>query len=254
MFAVQEDLLHADGAPPARERAGRRRTTLFILCSPRPRVGRTLIARMLTEFLVADGRSAEAFDLNPDDPVLSDFLPEQTTPVAIGDTFGQMALFDRLIIADGRPKVIDVAHTLFEPFFDLMSEINFVAEAKLRAIDIVILYVAENHARSAEAFLKLQRRFDGVMLVPVHNQAVEAYDIDEFPVARADGAPMVVAALTSHLQGIVDRPGFSFAAYLGQTADAPTGLGAWIGRIFIAFRDLELRLLLGQFSEFLRKA
>lgn len=254
MFVAEEDLLHAEAPPPAKERAGRRRTTLFILCSPRPRVGRTLIARMLTEFLLADGRQAEAFDLNPGDPALSDFLPAHTTPVAIGDTFGQMALFDHLIIADGRPKVVDVGHTHFDPFFDLMDEINFLAEAKLRAIDIVILYVAENHARSAEAFLRLQRRFPGVLLVAVHNQAIEAYDIDEFPAAESDGLPMQVAALSPHLQGVVERPGFSFAAYLAEVADAPTGLSAWIGRIFIAFRDLELRLMLEQFGEFFRKA
>ena len=35
---------------------------------------------------------------------------------------------------------------------------------------------------------------------------------------------------------------------------AHTDRSAWIGRIFIAFRDLELRLLLGQFSELFRKA
>src|SRR5215469_14078161 len=78
------------------------RTPVFLICSPRPRVGKTLIARLLTEFFLFDGRSAAAFDTSPNDTSLSHYLPEWTIPATISDIKSQMALFDRLIINDGR--------------------------------------------------------------------------------------------------------------------------------------------------------
>ena len=53
-----------------------RRTPVFIVCSPLPRVGKTLVARLLVEFFVADERPVAAFDLNPDGYALAAQAPE----------------------------------------------------------------------------------------------------------------------------------------------------------------------------------
>ena len=55
-----------------------RRTPIFIVTSSRPRVGKTLIARALTEYFCAQNRPVAAFDVNPDEFNLIDHLPAYT--------------------------------------------------------------------------------------------------------------------------------------------------------------------------------
>ena len=94
-----------------------RRTPIFIVTSSRPRVGKTLIARALTEYFLAQGRPVAAFDVNPDDFKLMDHLPAYTAAASIDDTRGEMALFDQLAAEDEVPKVVDLGHYPFERFF-----------------------------------------------------------------------------------------------------------------------------------------
>jgi hypothetical protein len=57
------------------------------------------------------------FDLNPGGDALTDYFPRLARPIDLGDIKGQMAMFDRLIAADGRAKVVDVSHASFARFF-----------------------------------------------------------------------------------------------------------------------------------------
>ena len=43
---------------------------------------------------------------------------------------------------------------------------------------------------------------------------------------------------------VTERPGFSFASYSFNATDTTTELYGWTKRVFLEFRDLELRLLL----------
>jgi hypothetical protein len=252
MFTADGALL--DRPPLGAHRDALRRAPVFVVCSPRPRVGRTLIARLLTEFFVADGRNPVAFDANPDDPVLARCLPDLATRSAIGQTMNQMALFDRLIMADGHPKIVDLAPELFQGFFDLMAEIDFVAEARSRGIETVLLFIAENHARSADACERLYQRFPSATVVQVRNESLATYGFDDFPLLEDGAAALNIPALSPMLAGVIDRPGFSFAEYVEKHAEFPTGLHAWIVRAFIAFRDLELRLMLEEFGTLFQRA
>ncbi len=72
-----------------------RTTPVFILCSPRPLVGKTLIARQLSEFLLLKNGGVAAFDINLKEPSLLEFLPRITETAEVDDTFGKMALMDR---------------------------------------------------------------------------------------------------------------------------------------------------------------
>jgi len=74
-------------------------TPLYVVCSPCRGVGKTLVSRLLTEFYVLDRRPVAAYDLADEGPQLADYLPQFTTISDIGDIFGQMAFFERLIAA-----------------------------------------------------------------------------------------------------------------------------------------------------------
>jgi hypothetical protein len=136
-----------------------RRTPVYIVCSPRPAVGKTLIARALTEFLVLQRGAVTAFDINLREPSLLNYLPGVTETALISDTFGQMALMDRLIVNDGVPKVIDLGFHAFDDFFKIISEIGFMKEADRRGVDPIVLFIPDRDRASIMAWQCCARRF-----------------------------------------------------------------------------------------------
>ena len=245
----------APGAVPdsAKEGTGAgARSPVMIVCSPRPRVGRTLVARLLVDYFLVDNRAVVAFDANPNDPVLSDYLPGHAIPATIADTRGQMALFDRLILNIGTPKVVDLAADQFGHFFDILDQIDFVAEARQRAIDTVILYVTEDHPRSVDAYHRILARFPKATVVPVHNEIFESMRATGQSHPARGAMPVHISQLPTLLFGVIYRPGFSISDFLKRPSEFPTMLHKWTSQPFIAFRDLELRLAMADFLPLFR--
>ena len=107
-------------------------TPVYIICSPRPMVGKTLLARLLSEFLLLKDGAVSAFDINLKEPSLLEYLPRVTETADIADTFGKMQLMDRLIVHDGVAKVVDLGFHAFDEFFRMTNEIGFLKEAVRR--------------------------------------------------------------------------------------------------------------------------
>ena len=231
-----------------------RRTPIFIVTSSRPRVGKTLIARALTEYFCAQNRPVGAFDVNPDEFKLIDHLPAYTAAASLNDTRGEMALFDQLVLEDAVPKVVDLSHQLLDRFFSVMQQIDFMAEVRRRAIAPMVLFVADPDERSRRGYAMLKDRFPGLPLVPVLNESVQrvgAYRA-HFPPTRLGGEPVSIPALSPVVRSVVDRQNFSFVTYVQKTNDKTSELYEWMGRVFISFRELEVRLLLGEITPQLR--
>jgi hypothetical protein len=223
-----------------------RQKSIYIVCSPRQRVGKTLIARVLTEFILIDGRSAIAFDLNPNNAVLYGFLPRFAALADLTTTRGQMALFDELIAEDEVTKVIDLGDETYDKFFTLVRQIGLVDEARRREIQVIALFIGDPDPRSAQSYAALYRSLPRLALVPVHNEqiaSVQSY-MENFP-SPAPGEPALrVSVLSPFLKSFIEKPGFSFDDYLERQDTGRTELHEWIERTFMQFRELELRLLL----------
>jgi hypothetical protein len=231
----------------------RRRTPVFIVASPRPQVGKTFIARLLVDFLRLQGDDPLAFDLNPGGDALRDYLPGLAVASDVEDIHGQMALFDRLIVHDGTPKVVDVGSASFERFFTIAQQIRFIEGAQRRSIDPMILFAADPHPVAVKAYADLQRRFPSAIVVAVFDDAiVKGRKLrDKFPFTRTAAVPLQIAALSPLLKAQVEQPSCSFVDVHDQLPiEIPVGLGyelrAWTRRTFLEFRELELRLLLEQ--------
>ena len=225
-----------------------RRTPIFIVASPRPRVGKTLLARALVEYLYGQRRPVSAFDINPDNFALLERLPPFTAAASIHDTRGEMALFDQLVMPDLVPKVIDLGHAQFDRFFTVMQAINFCAETRRKAIVPMVLFVADPDQRARQGYAMLRDRFPDLPLIPVLNEAVPvvARYGGNFPPTPRGGSPVGVPALTPALRGVIDRLNFTFIGYLSKTTDPTAELYQWAWRLFLIFRELEVRLLLGE--------
>lgn len=237
--------------PAGRPRGGKAWTPLFIVASPRPRSGKTFLARLLIDFLHVDDGGARAFDLNPGESALAEQPMTLAVRADIASIEGQMALFDRLIVEDGVAKVIDLGNTMFERFFDLMDEIDFVQEASRRAVEPVILYPAETHPASPHAYCRLRRRFPDLIVVPVLNEAIlKGQRVrDAFPFVRAAAVPLQIPLLAPALKRYADQPHYSFADFHNKLPEEiPEGLAvelrSWTRRAFLELREFELRLLL----------
>src|SRR6201984_3345966 len=98
-------------------------TPVYIICSPRPQVGKTLIARLLSEFLLLKNGKVVSFDINLKEPSLLDYLPDITETADVIDTYGKMQLMDRIIVDDGIAKVIDLGFHAFDEFFTMSEQI-----------------------------------------------------------------------------------------------------------------------------------
>jgi hypothetical protein len=226
------------------------RTPVFVICSPLERVGKTFIARLLAEFFVADGRRVECFDLGGGHPSLVDYLPDRTILSTVGDTQGQMAVFDRLIQADATPKVVDLGHGAFERFFTLVGQVGFAEEAQRHGVQVVVLFVTSPSPLAARAYAALQHWLPGLILVPVQNEALgRSFAAAEFPASGGASLSLRIPQLATGLHRIVLPPSFSFADFrLGKMTNISEGyrseLESWVRRVFVEFRELELRLLL----------
>jgi hypothetical protein len=231
-----------------------RRTPVFIVTSSRPRVGKTLVARALTEYFCAQHRPVQAFDVNPEEFQLVDHLPVYTAAASVNDTRGEVALFDRLILEDNVPKVVDLGHLPFERFFSVMEQIGFTNELRRRAIAPLVLFLADSDERARQGYAMLFDRFQELPLVPIFNEILPqvARCRAAFPLTRLGGEPIYIPALTPVVRSVVERRSFSFISYVQKTNDPTSELFDWMRRVFLSFREIEVRLLLGEITPRLR--
>lgn len=234
------------------------RHSVTIVASPRPRVGKTLVARLLTDFHAHEGRKVVAFDLNAGEGTLAQFLPEYTKVAELSDINGQMALFDRLIADDGTTKVVDLGDAAFEQFVAVASRIGFAEEAHKRGIAPAMLFTIAPDRTSVEAYRGLRSRLPQVTLLPLHNEMLgQAQHRDKYPIRGTDAAMLHVPALALGLRRYIDKPPFSFSqARLAAATDIPLDvhleLQRWLRKIYLEFRELELRLMLADLQSSIR--
>src|SRR3984885_13416264 len=172
-------------------------TPVYIICSPRPLVGKTLIARLLSEFLLLKDGTLTAFDINLKEPSLLEYLPRITETADVDNTFGKMQLMDRVIVNDGVAKVIDLGFHAFDEFFRMSEEIGFIKEAARRGVTPIILFVADTDRVSARGHDTLLQLIPPSALVTVDNEYVVR---GELPVAFSHGRLLRIAALPAFLK------------------------------------------------------
>jgi hypothetical protein len=215
-------------------------TPVYIVCSPRPMVGKTLLARLLSEFLLLKNGTVTSFDINLKEPTLVDYLPRTTETADVVDTYGKMQLMDRLIVDDGIGKVIDLGFHAFDEFFKMSHEIGFIKEAARRRVAPIVLFMADTDRVSMRGHDMLLDQIPPSALIVVDNEYVVR---GELPSAMGHGRVLPVGALPRFLKTYIDRVTFSFTDYLRSEKDSSTELHQWIRRNYLIFRDLEMRLI-----------
>src|SRR3954447_25728231 len=194
-------------------------TPVYIICLPRPQVGKTLLARLLSEFLLLKNGTVTAFDINLKEPSLLEYLPKVTETADVIDTFGKMQLMDRLIVDDGLAKVIDLGFHAFDEFFKMTDELGLLKEAARRHVTPMIVFVAETARVSARSHEMLRQQIPRMNLITVDNEFIIR---GELRPPMAGGRLLRLPALPGFLKTYVDRLSFSFTGYLRQEKDTST--------------------------------
>ncbi len=222
---------------------------IYIVCSPSRQVGKTLLARLLAEHYLAEGRPLAAVDLADEGPRLSDFLPDHTRIANIDDVQGQMQLFDGLLEDNTMVKVIDVSYRAFKSFFTVASKINLFAEARRRSIEPLILFLIDPDPDTAKAYGWLRQRFKGTALLPVRNLLV-AKGLPHgttFAHASTIAVSLEIPVLSPATRSLVARERFSFAEMDRHASDrAREELRTWLRRMRCQLREIELGLICEQ--------
>jgi hypothetical protein len=169
-----------------------------------------------------------------------------------------MALFDRLIADDDTTKVVDLGHEVFASFFAVAKQIGFAEEARRRGITPTILFMITPDSPSVEAYRDLRTRLAHATLTPVHNGFLgTAQHRDRYLTVGSGAAQLKFPALAPGLRRYIEKPPFSFSeSNLANAKDIPLDthieLQRWLRKIYVEFRELDLRVLLADLQSSIR--
>ncbi len=149
--------------------------TVHIICSDQHRNGKTLLARLLVDFLMLDGRDPFCIDTDTPDGPLRAFFPGRTALADFAAIKGQMKLFDTILAAPGRDYVIDLPARHTEAFFHTARDLDFFAECRNAGFRVFVFYVVDNSFASLKAAYALQRDGKSDLFVPVRNMLVRSH-------------------------------------------------------------------------------
>lgn len=254
MYGVLQTRDRVAWPEPAPHLLGRRTsrpTQVYLVCSARARVGKTLLARLIVEFCRADCQPVTAYTIDPIDIALNDFLPGISTAISLDETRGQMTLFDRLVMDDATTKVVDLSHKAVDKFFTLAYDIEFAAEARARGIDVIVAFLADPSDLAQRTYTALRARFPEFTFVPVFNDAVgRGISFHTmFPASSGGVQALTVPQLSPGALAIADHAPFSFADFLLRPPpNLPRNLldeiETFVKRAHRQLRETELSLLL----------
>ena len=235
-----------------------RRTLVFFVCSPHGRTGVTTAARLLTDYYLSRGAPVEGFDTDSREPCYALRFPKLARVVDLGDVRGQIALFDRLLIADDTPKIVDVWSRSFDQLFSTIAEIGFLEEARRAGVEPIVLFQTDGSHTAASNARLLTTTWPDLWLTAIHNEGAAPLAPDA-PAILANypmRGKLVIPSLESAIARALDDVDLSLSDFLREPPPQMSivvraALKAWIFPIFTQFQSFELRLSL-QSSRFLR--
>jgi hypothetical protein len=189
--------------------------TVYITASDQHRNGKTLLARLLADYLLLDGRDPFMIDTDAPDGPLRTFFPGRTVLADFAVMQGQMKLFDTIVASPGRDYVVDLPARHTDGFFKAVSELNFFEEVHKAGFRIIVFYVVDRSVASLKAARAVQK-FPGIdLFVPVENQHVGTL----WPKSEGD---LVLPALPQALAIAISDKRFSLRSFvLGDMQQLP---------------------------------
>jgi hypothetical protein len=224
-------------------------TRFHIVCSDQPRNGKTLVARLLCDYLILSRRAPHIFDPATSPGGLRSYFPARASRVDLSTTTGQIALFDRALSQPLHDSVVDLPAHQLNSLADLMRHIGFGQESHTPGVEVVILFVADRSVDSLLAGRKLRGLLRPARFIVVKNEAILLAEFERLARFLYDGlareGQLIVPKLDGAVTAAVEDKTFSFRRFAEEeprgTPDQVTrGIEAFLGRVFRQFEVLGL--------------
>ena len=189
--------------------------TVYITASDQHRNGKTLLARLLADYLLLDGRDPFMIDTDAPDGPLRKFFPGRTVLADFEKMHGRMKLFDTILASPGRDYVVDLPARHTFDFFKAVEELHAFEEMKRLGFRVIVFYIVDRTAASLRT-AKLFQKFPNIdLFVPVENQHVGSF----WPKIEGD---LVIPALPQKLAIALSDKRFSLRSFvLGDVQQLP---------------------------------
>jgi hypothetical protein len=181
--------------------------TVYIVASDQHRNGKTLLARIIADYLLLDGRDPFLIDTDAPDGPLRAFFPGRTALADFAAITGQMKLFDTILAAPGRDYVIDLPVRHMENFFAAERDLNFFRECHTQGFRVFLFYIVDNSFTSQKLARALQNHPGVDLFVPVRNMMVRSSWVEE------DGA-LTLPFLSAPVASAISNRRFSLRSFV----------------------------------------
>ncbi len=224
---------------------------VYVVCSDRARNGKTLLARLYADFLLAVGRDPLIIDADSPNGKAAGYFPDRSIIVDLDRVEGQMTAFDTILMMPERDYIFDLPARVFSRFFNVVEELNFIDESRAAGLEIIVLYIVEPSLASLKTAKDVYISYPLDRFIAVRNEAF-GHVLDRYEEAKiyfdisAYGEIAMPEASKAAMEA-VDAPGFSFSALMkGEEydLDAATArrLRGFAQIIFGQIRDIQLKL------------
>lgn len=216
--------------------------TIYLVCSDRDGNGKTLLARILIDFLLANDRDPFCFDLGAPRGKLRGYFPGRTALVDFARPEGRDKLLSTLLDRPGRDYVIDVPAAQLAELCEAAKDAGLTATVHAKGSAIAVLYIVDNDEASLETAVTLEQILSPDLFVPVANRFIGS--------ALPEGVPgpvLLMDKLHPDLESIIANRHFSLLAFLlGDEESVPSRfratLRAFLQRLVAAMNGFEAAL------------
>jgi hypothetical protein len=222
---------------------------VFIVCSDQARNGKTLLARVLVDFLLMEGRDPFCFDLACTGSALRAYFPGRTALVDYQTPEGQAKVFDTILARAGRDYVIDLPAQHLARFCETAGTTRFPDRARTEDFRLAVLYIVDRDEKSLSTAVAVEEILLPDIFVPVNNRFTGSALPDGVP-----GPALVMQRLDEELRTLVANRRFSLRAFMqGGEPDVParhrTGLKNFLHVLVAGMREFEPALSLQALRE-----
>ena len=212
---------------------------IHIVCSDRHRNGKTLLARVLIDYLLLDGRDPFVIDADHPEGPLRAYFPGRTALVDFDHMPGRMKLFDTILASPGRDYVIDLPAVQWQNFFEAMAELHFMEEARKGGSRFVVLFLVDRDEESLKNADAVARQAKPDLMAYVRNEQLGSA-LEE----TQRRFVITMPAIDAVLREIIANRRFSLRSFLlGEEEQVPVALRSKLKRflydMLTAFRDIE---------------
>jgi hypothetical protein len=227
------------------------RPALHIICSDRARNGKTLLARLLTDWILLGGGDPFVLDLDAPDAPLAARHPDRSLAADFSRVTGRVAVFDTIMNDAGRSHVLDLPARDLDVFLSEARKIGFLDAAREAGREVVFLFMVARSGKSVLKAREVSRAVAPCVLHPARNTYVgDLLDDDEVAELYLDlfvTGEIVLPKISAGAMATVEDPGFSFRDFVEGRIEAPSSfqqfeLLDFTNTVFEQLAGLRLRL------------